>query len=284
MVQRNDFNIRTMTRAEVDLAIDWAAAEGWNPGVHDADCFYAADPNGFLIGLLGAEPIAVISVVKYGSGFGFLGCYIVKPQYRGQGYGMQIWKAGLAYLSGRAIGLDGVVAQQGNYMKSGFILSHCNVRYQGVGGGDYPADPRIVPLPTLPFADLLSYDRALFAENRSAFLRCWIDQPESTALGIVQAQQLAGYAVLRRCRAGYKIGPLFADSAELAEQLFLALKASAPAGAAIFLDTPAANAAAIEMAQRHGMTVSFETARMYLGACPEIPLERVFGVTSFELG
>ncbi|HLA33082.1 MAG TPA: GNAT family N-acetyltransferase, partial [Pseudomonas sp.] len=31
-----------MTRAEVDLAIDWAAAEGWNPGLHDADCFYAA--------------------------------------------------------------------------------------------------------------------------------------------------------------------------------------------------------------------------------------------------
>lgn len=273
-----------MTRAEVDIAIDWAAAEGWNPGLHDADCFYAADPNGFLIGLLSDEPIAVISVVKYDDHFGFLGCYIVKPGYRGQGYGKQIWNAGLAYLRGCSIGLDGVVEQQSRYMKSGFILAHANARYQGRAGGEVAADAQIVPLATLPFADLIAYDRPLFPADRSAFLRSWIDQPEGIALGILQAGELAGYAVLRRCRNGFKIGPLFADTAELAERLFLALKARAPAGADIFLDAPAANAAAVDMAQRHGMTVCFETARMYLGTRPELPIERVFGVTSFELG
>ncbi|MEX6504394.1 GNAT family N-acetyltransferase [Pseudomonas zhanjiangensis] len=273
-----------MTRAEVDIAVDWAAAEGWNPGLHDADCYYAADPNGFLIGLLGGEPIAVISVVKYDDHFAFLGFYIVKPGYRGQGYGKQIWNAGLAYLRGCTIGLDGVVEQQNKYMKSGFILAHANVRYQGYAGGEVAADAQIVPLATLPFADLIAYDRPLFPASRSTFLRGWIDQPEGTALGILQAGQLAGYAVLRKCRVGYKIGPLFADTAELAERLFLALKARAPAGAEVFLDAPAVNAAAIEMAQRHGMTVSFETARMYLGTRPELPIERVFGVTSFELG
>jgi ribosomal protein S18 acetylase RimI-like enzyme len=108
-----------MTRHELNLAIDWAAIEGWNPGSYDADCFYAADPNGFLIGLLGDEPIATISVVKYGDSFGFLGFYIVKPEYRGMGYGIQIWNAGLEYLKGRTIGLDGVLAQQSNYSKSG---------------------------------------------------------------------------------------------------------------------------------------------------------------------
>jgi ribosomal protein S18 acetylase RimI-like enzyme len=99
----------------MDIAIDWAAAEGWNPGLYDADCFRAADPDGFLVGLLGDEPVATISVVKYGDSFGFLGFYIVKPAYRGQGYGRQIWDAGLAYLKGRTVGLDGVLAQQGNY-------------------------------------------------------------------------------------------------------------------------------------------------------------------------
>jgi len=28
----------------------------------------------------------------------------------------------------------------------------------------------------------------------------------------------------------------------------------------------------------------FETARMYTGAIPELPMDRLFGVTSFELG
>jgi hypothetical protein len=120
-----------MIRQELDVAVDWAAAEGWNPGWHDADCFYAADAGGFLIGLLGDEPIATIAVVRYGVSFGFVGFYIVKAAYRGQGYGLQIWKAGLRRLEGRVVGLDGVVDQQENYKKSGFLLAHRNVRYQG---------------------------------------------------------------------------------------------------------------------------------------------------------
>jgi len=108
---KNSYVIRTMTRQEINLAVDWAAGEGWNPGIHDADCFYAADPGGFLVGMLGDEPIATISAVKYGHSFGFIGFYIVKPEYRGKGYGIQIWNAGMESLSGRSIGLDGVVAQ-----------------------------------------------------------------------------------------------------------------------------------------------------------------------------
>ena len=39
--------LRRMTETDLGLALDWAAAEGWNPGLHDAHCFYAADPEGF---------------------------------------------------------------------------------------------------------------------------------------------------------------------------------------------------------------------------------------------
>ncbi len=283
-MQKSSYAIRTMTRQEVNIATDWAAAEGWNPGLHDAACFYAADPNGFLVGLLDDEPIATISVVKYGNSFGFLGFYIVKPEYRGKGYGIQIWNAGLALLSGRTIGLDGVVAQQHNYKKSGFTLAYSNVRYQGVGGGHYPVDSCIVPLSTLAFDDICAYDQAFFPDNRREFLRCWIDQPQSTALGVLRNNKLAGYGVLRICRFGYKVGPLFADNPECAEQLFLALNAHAPEGAPVFLDIPAVNAAAVDLVKRHNMIASFETARMYAGSSPDLPINRLFGVTSFELG
>ena len=37
--------ISTATRQDLDRIIDWAAAEGWNPGLHDADSFYAAAPS-----------------------------------------------------------------------------------------------------------------------------------------------------------------------------------------------------------------------------------------------
>ncbi|MFH0999149.1 MAG: GNAT family N-acetyltransferase [Pseudomonadota bacterium] len=278
------YTIRTMTRQQVDIAIDWAAAEGWNPGFYDADCFHAADPNGFLVGFLGDEPVATVSVVKYGDSFGFLGFYIVKPEYRGKGYGIQIWNAGLAYLIGRNIGLDGVIAQQSNYKKSGFTLAYRNIRYQGTGGGDFPTDSGVVQLSTIPFDEICEYDNPFFPDNRFQFLKRWIDQPRSTAIGILRNHKLAGYGVLRICRSGYKIGPLFADSPEFADHLFLALKAHVPEDAPIFLDTPEVNSAAVDLARRYDMIAAFETARMYTGKNPDLPMNRLFGVTTFELG
>jgi GNAT superfamily N-acetyltransferase len=278
------YTIRSMTRADLDIAIEWAAAEGWNPGLYDADSFYAADPNGFLLGLLGDEPVATISVVKYGASFGFLGFYIVKPQFRSQGYGIQIWKAGLKYLEGRNIGLDGVTAQQENYKKSGFAWAYANIRQQGMGTGQVPADGGIVSLGTLPFDEIAAYDRPFFPDERTRFLQSWVNQPGSVSLGLVSDGRLAGYGVVRPCRSGYKVGPLFADTPQFAERLFVALEGHAPAGVPVFLDTPAVNVAALDLAQRHKMSAMFETARMYTRESPVLPLDRLFGVTTFELG
>ena len=43
---QRDYRIETMPFSEVETAIDWAAREGWNPGLSDAACFHAIDPNG----------------------------------------------------------------------------------------------------------------------------------------------------------------------------------------------------------------------------------------------
>ena len=278
------YSIRSMSRADLELAIEWAAVEGWNPGLHDADCFYAADPTGFLMGCLGEEPIATISAVKYGRSFGFIGFYLVKPDYRGQGYGMQLWTAALNTLQGRTIGLDGVLAQQQNYQKSGFQLAYRNIRYEGVGSGEPTTHTDVVDLASLPFETIAAYDRAFFPDDRVQFLRAWIHQPNRTALGIVQTNQLVGYGVIRACRRGYKIGPLFADRPHIAETLLVAFKATIPAGAPIYLDVPEINPAAASLAENFNMQVVFETARMYTQSCPELPYDRLFGVTTFELG
>ncbi|MBF0281810.1 MAG: GNAT family N-acetyltransferase [Zetaproteobacteria bacterium] len=283
-MQDQNYTIRTMDRKEIDIAIEWATREGWNPGLHDADCYYAADSHGFLIGLLGDEPVATISVIKYGDSFGFLGFYIVKPEYRGKGYGIQIWNAGLQYLEGRNIGLDGVLAQQDNYKTSGFKMAYRNIRYEGIGGGNPHPGSEIVPLSTLPFTTIDLYERQFFPANRSKFTKSWINQPDSHALGIMQNGKLAGYGVIRQCRSGYKIAPLFAESPELAESLFLALKSKVKPSESIYLDTPEINQAAVALANRYHMVVSFETVRMYTGERVDMLLNHIFGVTSFEIG
>jgi hypothetical protein len=276
--------IRTMSRNEIDLAIDWAASEGWNPGLYDADCFYAADPEGFLIGEFNQEPVATISAVKYGETFGFLGFYIVKPAYRGQGYGIQIWKDALKRLSGRNVGLDGVLAQQGNYIKSGFKFAHRNIRYEGASGGIPSENSKIVNLSQVPFSVIEKFDRPFVPDSRSEFLQSWLHQPENAVLGIMQNEKLSGYGMIRPCRAGYKIGPLLADNPELAESLFVALKSKVVPGKPVYLDVPETNRSAVALAERQNMKLVFETARMYTGVFPELPMDRLFGITSFELG
>lgn len=283
-MKKQNYLIRTMTEKEVAFAIEWAATEGWNPGRHDAACYFTADPNGFYIGLLDGEPIATISAIKYGQTFGFVGFYLVKPEYRGQGYGIRIWNAGLNSLEGRIIGLDGVVAQQENYQKSGFTLAYRHIRYQGYGGGKPCNKPEIVQLSTLSFTTIECYDQQFFPEKRSEFLKMWIHQPDCHALGIMQNGRLSGYGVIRPCRYGYKIGPLYAESSELAEALFQTLRSRVDPSASVFLDVPEANPSAVKLAERHRMRVVFETARMYAGKQPAIPVDRVFGVTSFEVG
>lgn len=278
------YHIRLMTEDEVSLAIEWAALEGWNPGLNDAACFYAADADGFLVGLLDDEPVATISAVRYGNTFGFLGLYIVKPQYRGQGYGLPIWKAAMARMQGRSIGLDGVPEQQANYRKSGFHCAYRNVRYEGTGGQPFQPDSNIVELSTVPFPEISDYDRPFFPDLRPQFLKTWIDQPASTSLGVRADGKLAGYGVIRPCRTGYKIGPLFADTPPLAQTLFSALTARVPAGAPVCLDVPEPNPQAVALARSHRMNVVFETARMYTGPFPDTPTDKLFGVTTFEVG
>ena len=280
----NIFKVRTMTRSDLNTAVEWAAKEGWNPGIYDGDAFYATDPKGFFLGFLGNEPIASISSVSYGPTFGFLGFYIVKPEYRGKGYGIKIWNDAIKHLPTQNIGLDGVVAQQENYKKSGFKLAYRNIRYEGMGANHNIGDPNIVSLSQVPFEQLLQYDNQVFPTSRSIFLKEWIRQKESLSVAYIKDGDLFGYGVVRRCKTGFKVGPLFADTLDIADKLFQKMRTFIGEGTQIYLDTPEVNKSAIALAEKYKMKPMFETARMYTKQPPKIDLNKIFGVTTFELG
>ncbi|BBO35924.1 GNAT family N-acetyltransferase [Lacipirellula parvula] len=290
MAMDGELQIRALGREEMALPLDWAAREGWNPGLCDAECFFATDGGGFLVGEIGGAAIGTISAVRYGDAFGFIGFYIVRPDVRGRGYGMQLWRAAMERLAGRNIGLDGVVAQQANYAKSGFRLAHRNVRYEGAAVGEgsvlgrTPSRCEIVPVGEVALRDIAAYDRTVFPASREEFLAAWLPQLQAGAWAAVDANGVRGFVVVRPCRQGWKIGPLAADDLNVARQLYAAAAKHAGEGATLFLDVPEPNRAALSLASELGMTPVFETARMYTGAAPAVELAKLFGVTSFELG
>ncbi|MCF6441310.1 GNAT family N-acetyltransferase [Pseudoalteromonas luteoviolacea] len=288
---KDEFVIRAMRYDEIDIAIAWAAQEGWNPGKCDAKSYAIADPQGFLIGLLNDEPIAVISAIKYDNSFGFIGFYIVKPEYRGQGFGYRIWQAAMAYLSGCNIGLDGVVEQQDNYRKSGFELAYRNIRYQGAFTAELLADKAEAfdgIVCDVADHDIQAYEKPFFPVCRDSFNHQWRVQPNADALSIVNQGTITGYGVIRACEEGYKIGPLYADNTDTAKALIYALLGKVNPGTnesvIAFLDTPEPNQDAVQLAESLGMTKVFETARMYTADEPKLPISQTYGVTSFEIG
>lgn len=283
IMNQSNYIIRAMTRDEMYIPLELANLEGWNPGLYDAEPFYQADSQGFLLGILDNEPIATISAVRYGATFGFVGLYIVKKNYRGLGYGLQIWNAALKHLEGRNIGLDGVIAQQNNYQKSGFKMAYRDIRYEGISKS-LAQNSEVIDLLEVPFEIVNSYDKVFFPDHRTQFLKAWIQQPESKVLGIVRQNKIVGYGVIRTCQSGYKIGPLFADSLEIAESIFISLQSEVKEGKPFYLDVPEVNQDAQILIQKYNLKSVFETARMYKGSAPDLPINRIFGVTSLELG
>jgi len=260
----------------------WAADEGWNPGAADGPAFFAQDPDGFFLGRIDGEPVSAISVVNYGADYAFLGCYLVRPDLRGRGHGHTTWKTALAHAGSRTIGLDGVVAQQDNYRSSGFELAHRTVRFTGSApAAEAPADVHAVREADL--AEITAYDSACYPADRPRFLAHWLTGTGHRAVVRRTGHRVTGYGVVRPGHDSLRIGPLFADTPEDATAVFTALTHDT-AGSAVALDVPETNAAGIALAEQAGFTPSFETARMYTGPVRPHAQDRVFGVTTLELG
>lgn len=287
-------DIRPATQSEFETVTAWAADEGWNPGLKDLDAFYTADPEGFLIGIFDGDIVGSISVVKYGADYGFLGFYIVHPKYRGKGFGLQIWNAGMARLAGRTIGLDGVVEQQDNYRKSGYKYAYDNIRYQGI-----VSESHLSSLETAHLAleikvvtkndveQLSDLDKNCFGAERGSFLHSWLSDEKLEFRQSMMAMNdglTTGFGTIRKCIDGYKIGPLFAEDLPTAKQLLGALIDGIPPSSLITLDVPEPNAQAVMLAEGLELDPVFSTARMYRGIPMSVKIEQIFGITTFELG
>ena len=276
-----------MTRDELNVLVEWAAHEGWNPGLDDAEVFWATDPEGFVAAEIDGELIGGGSIVAYEKSYGFMGFFIVRPEYRGHKLGDYLWHERKRRLLARldadaAIGLDGVFKMQDYYARGGFRFVCRDLRFEGLGM-DLPQPKHVIEASALPFDSIDAYDRRHFPAPRSKFLQQWIDRPGGHAVAAVDGDEIRGYAVMRPCRTGYKIGPLFAANANVAESLLVAVASRAP-GEPIFLDVPEINDDALALVARYGMRVVFGCARMVLGPIPKLPDAEIFGVTTFELG
>jgi ribosomal protein S18 acetylase RimI-like enzyme len=276
-----------MSRDEFDVLVSWASKEGWNPGLNDAEIFWQTDPEGFISAKINDELIGGGSIVSYTGSYGFMGFFIIKPEYRGKGLGAELWFHRQDRLKARlkedaAIGMDGVFNMQPFYAKGGFEFTHREIRYEGTAHA-YQEDANLQEASEVSFEMLANYDKRHFPTRRETFLKAWITQPKARSLVMMENETITGFGTIRPCETGYKVGPLFADNETIALKLFQALSNHA-VGQPIFLDVPESNEKAVKMVTKLEMKEVFGCAKMYLGDEPKVASENIYGITTFELG
>lgn len=283
----DNIEIQKLSRLDFDTIMVWASNEGWNPGKNDAEVFWNTDPDGFYGCFYKDQLIAGGAVISYNSEYGFMGLFIVHSDFRGVGIGRKLWYARRDILINRlnansSIGMDGVLAMQPFYERGGFKIAFRDERYE-FNSKEFTFSSLITPLEINDFKEIVQYDQAFFGFQRTKFLKGWLFMPDSKAFKFKKDNVVLGYAVIRRAQTGFKIGPLFANNMEIADELFKSCISFAPNNS-VFLDIPTTNKGAVSIVEKYGGKYVFECARMYYGKVPEIAVDDIYGITTFELG
>ena len=280
-------DLKKLNKSDLATLIKWASNEGWNPGVNDAEVFWNTDPNGFYGFYYDNELIAGGAIISYNKEFGFMGLFIVHKDYRNKGIGRKLWHLRKNYLINKlntnaSIGMDGVLAMQPFYNKGGFNIAFRDERYEFTSK-EYSFSNHISTIDIEDFDEIIKYDVSFFGCQRTLFLKYWLFMTESKAIKYKKDDKIIGYAVIRKAETGYKIGPLFANNTQIAEELFKSCLTIAPNNS-VFLDIPTTNQNAVDLVKKYNGKYIFECARMYYGLTPKIFIENIYGITTFELG
>jgi hypothetical protein len=178
--------------------------------------------------------------------------------------------------------MDGVLVMQDFYRKGGFNIAFKDERHEKLGMR-FKISSHISKISEFDTEDILKYDAACFGFFRPQFLIPWLTQPLGFNFKYTENGIMKGYAVLRKTWRGYKICPLFADDKFIAEELYKACLNEAY-NEMVYIDIPLMNPLAIELVNKYKTSYVFECARMYLNGTPSIQNEKIYGITTFELG
>jgi ribosomal protein S18 acetylase RimI-like enzyme len=285
-----EISIGAMEHTEAQQLFSMARAEGWNPGAFDLACAWAYDPDAFVALRYRGTMIAGGSIFRHNPSFGFMGLFIVDPEFRGLGLGRKLWHERLERLRGRlapdaVIAMDGVFAMEHFYAAGGFEPHHETTRYQGVARcAVVPLIDPALRLDSLPDVDaVLSLDREHTPYDRTGLLRLWLERKETLCSCVLRDGELVGFGLARPAAAGFKIGPVIAKDALSAQALIADLVAKL-GGQQIQIDVPEPILAARTIALGYGLAPVFGCRRMYFGASPETDLSSTYAAMSLEFG
>ena len=298
-VVRNASSVEEVRTAITKSAVD---REGWKIGMDDHELLFASDPYGIFIGELDGVLISSLCVVKFGDDLAFLGYYIVDKSFRGKGYGLAIFEAGMASLSkSHNCVLDAQPWAVCLYEKSGFRRAWTNHKLKFLISDtahilkDFNPPPEMVirPANQVNFDDLSAYASEVFGAPLGRYFKKMMEAPSIISFAATIEGVIVGFVSARRefSKGAWQIRPLYADTTLIArsmlKHIFSILSSTCdravPDESAI-LCVPAcdANPKALELGNELNGSLYCYTVQMYSKGIPNIPLEKMYGMMPID--
>jgi GNAT superfamily N-acetyltransferase len=274
-------DIRAMTPADLDFAMEVKRAAGWNQTEADWLAHLALDPDGCLVAELEGRPAGTAVLADYDGRFGWIAMVLVHPEHRRRGAGTALVRAARDRARDRGLGqvrLDASPAGREVYLRLGFAEQYELTRYRRPADevivapraradlGRYRAT-RVDASEDGPVAAVLDWDAERFGTHRGRVLRELLTRPGSRMFHVHRDGALAGFVITRLGEQAVQLGPWLAVDDGAAEVLLRAALA-ATGRASVIMDVPVPNAGAGALAEHYGFAVERPFTRMSWPAAP----------------
>ncbi|KXJ10878.1 Uncharacterized protein F36G3.2 [Exaiptasia diaphana] len=212
------------------------AALKWKPGLEDLECYLSLDDPGVYVAKLDGVPIGSVCFYKYSSTYYSFGIFIVKKEYQGKGYGMKLFNTAMSEVDwSQIVSAYSVPEMVNKYARYGFEFRWMCKGYdvniskalEILTAMTFNPDLSVKNINEVDQEVLLRYDTAVFGYQRNNFILKWLHAKGRHAKVVVTDEgAIVGYVAARVLyvnEEGYRVGPLFADSTEVAQVLLKAL-------------------------------------------------------------
>jgi hypothetical protein len=301
----NGVRYRLATKADLDKLVLLPIGEQWNPGCEslDGSLIDLLGPSSIMIGELNGEIVSSLIGHKHGEHYGWIGLYICKKELRGKNIGYTTWKRCMQEcLKGcDRLSLDGVPERQADYRKSGFgIMTWNTVRYGGTVKGlasgviDEKYEHNLVHIgkdaPVL-IKECVDYDSHVYTEiHRENFMKKWLTMSKNKVVACVdEVGNILGFGAIRPAYSGFRIGPLMADSQEIAQAIVIELGKTISRQydgkkdkEGVYAEVVDTNKGSVELFRSFDFKELMPCGRMYTSLPPYIDEKKNFVVTNWE--
>jgi len=283
-----DLLIRPFQPSDIDAGMRFKQFAGWNQVPEDWMGLLQLDPEGCFVGEIDGSVVGTATGLRFDERLGWIGMVLVDPDFRRRGIATRLMLHAIEYLESspcRCLKLDATDAGAKVYEKMGFQVEYTVERWLRAGRSKNRFEESDASIRAVEFEDLArigKWDEPIFGGDRTRLLEWYLTRCKAYWLRRAEAPE--GFVFGRPGSNAFQIGPLAADTIEVAEILFRRLLAEVP-GDRVIADIVTPNAAATSMLEAHGFKRFRVLQRMFrsVNKNPGIP-GKVFCIAGFEFG